>query len=48
MEDLLLGRIAALVSEFAVKDLLLGRTLMMMVMINYSYVLDYPTWAARQ
>ena len=28
MEDLPLGRIAALVSEFAVKDLPLGRTLM--------------------
>ena len=31
MEDLLLGRIAALVPEFAVKDLPLGRTLMMMM-----------------
>ena len=30
MEDLPLGRIAALVPEFAVKDLHLGRTLMMM------------------
>ena len=30
MEDLPLGRIAALVPEFAVKDLPLGRTLMMM------------------
>ena len=29
MEDLPLGRIAALVSEFAVKDLPLGRTLIM-------------------
>ena len=29
MEDLPLGRIAALVPEFAVKDLPLGRTLMM-------------------
>ena len=28
MEDLPLGRIAALVPEFGVKDLLLGRTLM--------------------
>ena len=28
MEDLVLGRIAALVPEFAVKDLPLGRTLM--------------------
>ena len=33
MEDLLLGRIAALVPEFAVKDLPLGRTLMMMVVV---------------
>ena len=31
MEDLPLGRIAALVPEFAVKDLHLGRTLMMMI-----------------
>ena len=29
MEDMALGRIAALVPEFAVKDLPLGRTLMM-------------------
>ena len=34
MEDLPLGRIAALVPEFAVKDLPLGRTLMM---IYYKY-----------
>ena len=33
MEDLPLGRIAALVPEFAVKDLPLGRTLMMMMMM---------------
>ena len=33
MEDLPLGRIAALVHEFAVKDLPLGRTLMMMMMM---------------
>ena len=33
MEDLPLGKIAALVPEFAVKDLPLGRTLMMMMMI---------------
>ena len=33
MEDLPLGRIEALVPEFAVKDLLLGRTLMMIVCI---------------
>ena len=31
MEDLPLGRIAAMVPEFAVKDLPLGRTLMMMM-----------------
>ena len=31
MEDLPLDRIAALVPEFAVKDLALGRTLMMMI-----------------
>ena len=31
MEDLPLGRIAALMPEFAVKDLALGRTLMMMI-----------------
>ena len=31
MEDLALGRIPALVSEFAVKDLPLGRTLMMIM-----------------
>ena len=33
MEYLPLGRIAALVPEFAVKDLHLGRTLMMMMMM---------------
>ena len=33
MEGLPLGRIAALVPEFAVKDLPFGRTLMMMMMI---------------
>ena len=33
VEDLPLGRIAAMVPEFAVKDLPLGRTLMMMMMI---------------
>ena len=33
MEDLPLGRIAALVPEFAVKDLPLGRTLVMMMMM---------------
>ena len=41
MEDMPLGRIAALVPEFAVKDLPLGRTLMMMMMICellYDYI----------
>ena len=33
MEDLPLGRIAALVPEFAVKDLPLGRSLMMMIFV---------------
>ena len=33
MEDLPLGRIAALVPEFAVKDLPLDRTLIMMIYI---------------
>ena len=33
MEDLPLDRIAALVREFAVNDLLLGRTHMMMMMM---------------
>ena len=33
MEDLHLGRIAALVPEFAVKDLPLGRTLMIYIYI---------------
>ena len=32
MEDLSLGRIVALVPEFAVKGLPLGRTMMMMMM----------------
>ena len=34
MEDLPLGRIAALVPEFAVKDLPLGRTLLLMIIIG--------------
>ena len=34
MEDLPLGRTAALVPEFAVKDLPLGRTLIMMKIIK--------------
>ena len=33
MEDLPLGRIAALVPEFAVNDLPLGRTLMIIMMM---------------
>ena len=33
IEDLPVGRIAALVPEFAVKDLPLGRTLMIMMMM---------------
>ena len=34
MEDLSLGRIAALIPEFVVNDLPLGRTLMMMMIIS--------------
>ena len=34
MEDLPLDRIGALVPEFAVKDLPLGRTLMIMILIR--------------
>ena len=37
MEDMPLGRIAAWVPEFAVMDLPLGRTLMMMMMIREEY-----------
>ena len=37
MEDLPLGGIAALVLEFAVKDLPLGRTLMMMIVMVTKY-----------
>ena len=37
MEDLPLGRIAALVPEFAVNDLPLGRTLMMMIYEGFGY-----------
>ena len=36
MEDLPFGRIAALVPEFAVKDLPLGTTLMMMIHVFYT------------
>ena len=39
MEDLPLGRIAAFVSEFAVKDLPFGRTLMMMMMMMMYLIL---------
>ena len=45
MEDLPLGRIAALVSEFAVKDLLLGRTLMIYI---YIYKPDFKISVALQ
>ena len=41
MEDLPLGRIAAFVPEFAVKDLPLGRTLIMMIVAKvclYCYI----------
>ena len=38
MEDLPFGRISALVPEFAVKDLPSGRTLMMMMMMNFIFV----------
>ena len=38
MEDLPLGRIAALVPEFAVKDLPLGGTLMMMYQLRSMYL----------
>ena len=40
MENVPLGRIAALVPEFAVKDLLLGRTLMMMMMMMMMHVIN--------
>ena len=41
MEDLPLGRIAALMPEFAVKDLPLGRTLMMMMMMMMMTIAYY-------
>ena len=44
MEDLPLGRIAALVPEFAVKDLPLGRTLMIIMIVTilcFSYCVFY-------
>ena len=37
MEDLSLGRIAALVPEFAVKDLPLGLTLKMMMNVKLTF-----------
>ena len=40
MEELSLGRIAALVPEFAVKDLPLGRTLMMVMMYGYCFLVE--------
>ena len=40
MEHLPLGRIATLVPDFAVKDLPLGRTLMMMMMMRYIYTVE--------
>ena len=45
MEDLPLGRIAALVPEFAVKDLPLGRTLMMMIYSRFNYRVGYKIGA---
>ena len=42
MEDLPLGRIAALVPEFAVKVLPLGRTLMMMMMMILTICFETP------
>ena len=47
MEDLPLGRIAALVLEFAMKDLPLGRTLMIIIIFflvcwdNFSFVIEF-------
>ena len=40
MEDLPFGRIAALVPEFAVKDLPLGRTVMMMIFLSRDIVAE--------
>ena len=47
MEDLPLGRIAALVPEFAVKDLPLGRTLMMMMNSRVGRILVQYTKVTR-
>ena len=44
MEDLSLGRIAALVPEFAVKDLPLGRTLVMMMILTMNYLYRYKQY----
>ena len=44
MEDLHLGRIAALVPEFAVKDLPLGRTLMTMMICIHTVKNSVITW----
>ena len=41
IEDLLLGRTAALVPEFAVWDLSLGRTLIMMMMMIWMLISEY-------
>ena len=41
MEDLPLGRIAALVSEFAVNDLPLGRRLIMMMIYMDNLITEY-------
>ena len=41
----LLDRIAALIPEFAVKDLPLGRTLMMMMIMIYIYIYIYIYWS---
>ena len=42
MEDLPLGRISALVPEFAVKDLPLGRTLMIAILLTPNFVEVHP------
>ena len=42
MEDLPLGRISALVPEFAVKDLPLGRTLMMIMIHTGKAFINNP------
>ena len=47
MEDLPLGIIAALVPEFAVKGLPLGRTLMMMMIIWVKKNMEHLNFTAR-